>query len=105
MEAPDLDTVEPDLGDREDPAVSDEIGNLPQLLLSDHEDPAVSSEAGNLPQLLQPSSGAPSLHGSEDLDGIYEYDAVHDGEDDDASSDHAREISVHGTTLSRDIGS
>ena len=93
--APDLDLLEPDFfddlrGDHEDPTVSGETGNLPQLSsyqvapdLSDHggrEDPAASREKGNFPQLLQPPCGAPSLHGSEEFDGIHEYDAEHDGE-------------------------
>ena len=100
--APDLDLLEPDFfdglhGDHEDPTVSGETGNLPQPFsyqvapdldavgpdLRDHggrEDPAVSREKGNPRQLLQPPCGAPSLYGSEELGGIHEYDAEHDGE-------------------------
>ena len=65
--APDLELVEPELFDG---------------LHGDPEEPAVGGEIGNLPPLYQPvaSSEAPSLHGSEEFDGIHEYDAEHDGE-------------------------
>ena len=89
--APDLDLLEPDFfddlrGDLEDPAVGGEMAPDLDAVgpdLRDHggrEDPAVSREKGNPRQLLQPPCGAPSLYGSEELGGIHEYDAEHDGE-------------------------